>query len=124
MRKLFFTLLVLSLPALAAEKDYQDFWCTKMGGQTDGPAVRVKGGIIDCVTDRYAVEVDFGHKWKEGIAQARWYGLQTGKIPGLLLILEKPSDQKYVEYVEDYLHGSDLYLKVWTITPADLNPSP
>ena len=110
MRFLWFVLLLPTL-SLAAERDYQDPWCARMGGKTEVP---VKGGRVDCLTDRYAVEVDFAPKWKECIAQGRWYGIQTGKIPGCLLIVG-PGQEKYVRYVEDYLFGTDVYIRIWTV---------
>lgn len=50
---------------------------------------------VDCLTDTHAIEFDFGTKWAESIGQSLYYGLQTGKKPGVVLILEKPTDMKY-----------------------------
>lgn len=102
---------LLASGAFAAEADYQRPWCQTMGGRLE---IVVKGGRIDCLTDRYAVEFDFARKWKECISQARWYGLQTGKIPACALIVS-PSDDRYLRYIEDYLSGTDTYVKVITV---------
>jgi len=98
--------------ALAGQPEswYRDRFCAELGGETE---VRVKGGRIDCLTDRYAIEVDKAANWKEGIAQARWYAIQTGKIPGLLLIT-RPGGP-YRQYAEEYLHAVGAYVRIWTM---------
>jgi len=113
MLKRLLSLLIFTLPLslLGAERDYQEKWCAEMGGKTE---VSVEGGRVDCLTEIYAIEVDHAKKWKQAIAQARWYGLQTGKRPGILLIVG-PGDQRYVDYIEEYKAGYDIYLRVWTI---------
>lgn len=92
----------------AAEVDYQRAWCAAHNGQME---VIVPGGRIDCLTDRYAVEFGFAAKWKEDLAQARWYALKTGKIAAYAVIVG-PGDEQYLEYIEDYLSGHDVYVKV------------
>jgi len=110
-------------PFAALEADYRDAWCKV---QPDFVRVEepVSGGQVDCLTQRYAIEFGFASKWKEDIAQARWYGMQTGKIPGIVMILKKPSDRKYFRYLEDYLHFHDIYIRVWTIDADYVQPSP
>jgi len=105
--------MVFPASVLGAEADYNKAWCSAQPGYIQTEKT-VTGGRIDCLTDRYAIEMDYAHKWKECIAQGRWYALQTGKIPGCVLITG-PSGGKYVQYLEDYLHGHDMYMKVWTI---------
>ena len=90
------------------EQHYQAQWCNAQGGKME---VRVRGGRVDCVTARFAVEFDFAPKWKECIAQARWYALMTGKHPACALIMG-PGDGKYREMLDHYLSMYDVYLKV------------
>ncbi len=92
----------------ANERHYQAQWCNAQGGKME---VRVRGGRVDCVTARFAVEFDFAPKWKECIAQARWYALMTGKHPACALIIG-PGDGKYREMLDHYLSMYDIYLKV------------
>ncbi len=117
-------LLCTTMPSFAAlEAAYRDAWCKARPDyvRTEQP---VTGGQVDCLTERYAIEFGFASKWKEDIAQARWYGMQTGKIPGIVMILKKPSDAKYFRYLEDYLHFHDIYIRVWTIDADYVQPSP
>lgn len=75
---------------LHKEAEYRDAWCQ---GQTE---VRLPDGTrVDCLTDTYAVEIDFARKWAEGIGQAIHYGAVTGKQPATALIIEHPADWRY-----------------------------
>ncbi|MCZ6802985.1 MAG: hypothetical protein O7D86_03375 [Proteobacteria bacterium] len=79
---------------------------------------RVKAGYVDCLLTDYAIEFGFANKWKEDIAQAGWYALQTGKKAGMVMILKKPTDIKYVDYVKEYLkfyNGDAKPVKIWTV---------
>ncbi len=78
---------------LHSEKWYQDKWCKEHKGQLE--VVLPDRTRCDCLTDTHAIEFDFGNKWAEAIGQALHYGLQTGKRPGIVLILESPKDLKY-----------------------------
>jgi len=40
----------------------------------------------DLLTDVYAIEADWAHKWAEGVGQCVHYALLTGKAPGLILL--------------------------------------
>lgn len=55
---------------------------------------------VDCLTDEYAIEFDWGYKWAEGIGQSLYYANQTGKRPAIALILRKESDKKYIERIK------------------------
>lgn len=103
--------LLLAFSANSAEIDYQRKWCADHKGRLE---VTVPGGRIDCLTDRYAVEFDFAPKWKDCIVQAKWYAIQTGRIPACALITS-PTQDIYLKYLEDYLHGTDSYIRVWRI---------
>lgn len=82
------------------EKDWVESLRKEINGRSE---VSIENARIDIVTDTYAIEVDFFHKWQEGLGQALHYGDVSGKIPLLALIEEDkpPSDYsdrlKYVE---------------------------
>lgn len=81
----------------AKESDWSKSLSEKIGGKTE---VTVKNGRVDVVTDKYAIEVDYLHKWKEGIGQALYYGSQTGLIPVLALISKDTFDQELLNRIE------------------------
>ena len=54
------------------------------------------GTFVDIVTDDFAIEVEFAHKWYEAIGQAVHYGQQLGKKPVIYLIARKASDERHI----------------------------
>jgi len=113
-------LLILTAPAFAAhkhlEKEYQAVWCDDAGGVQE--VVLDDGARVDCLTDDYAIEFDFGPKWAESIGQALYYSAKTGKPAGVVLILEKKADKKFLDRLKVVADEYDI--KVWTMTPGDL----
>lgn len=91
-------LILIVLPVQAAhqykEKEYQEVWCKKAGGITE--YVLDDGARVDCLTDEYAIEFDFAPKWAEAVGQSLYYALKTGKKPGIVLILEKKADRRFL----------------------------
>jgi hypothetical protein len=71
------------LPSQAPEAQWRDALMEKLGGQHE---VRVEGGRIDVMTDTEVYELDWPHKWHEGLGQALHYADATGKKPMLALI--------------------------------------
>lgn len=110
-------LLTFTAAAQQKEDDYVQLIQKEMGGQTEAS---VSSGYIDLLTDTYAIEVDFARKWKQSIGQALWYGLQTNKIPGIILIKESETDDKYVIQLCSALQYAqiDQKVRVW-IWPDD-----
>ena len=70
MKLLLILLLGIALQAknLHKESYYQNIFCDKMGGKTE--VVLKDRTRIDCLTDKYAIEVDFANKWAESIGQS------------------------------------------------------
>jgi len=101
------------------EADYQEAWCARKGGVTEyrlSDAARV-----DCLTDDYAIEFDFAEKWGESIGQALLYANETGREPGVVLIMENPeSDYKYLLRLLKGIEESPKHWRVWIMEPGDL----
>ena len=78
-------------------------WCrllaAEMGcDQATGIEQRIATGTrVDLMNDQWAIEVDWASKWAEGCGQALYYGICTGRQPGLLLLLREPADRRYVD---------------------------
>jgi len=102
MIKLFLLYLVLaatlSAKHLHKEKYYQDIFCKKIGGITE--YVLDDKTRVDCLTDEYAIEVDFASKWSEGAGQGLFYALKTGKKPAVYLIIENDKEYKYLNRLQ------------------------
>lgn len=79
---------LLLIPALAqaqSEADYRDRWCDEHDGQAE--VVLYDRTRVDCLTETFAVEVDWAPKWAESIGQALLYAEITGRDPAVLLIV-------------------------------------
>ena len=100
------------------ERRYQEFWCRRAGGLTE--VVLSDRTRVDCLTREYAVEVDFAVKWAEAVGQALFYGAMTGRKPGILLIMEKDGDVRYLKRLRLVIENSAPAVRVWTVRPEDL----
>lgn len=101
---------------LYKEKDYQEVWCKAAGGITE--YVLDDGARVDCLTDEYAIEFDFGPKWAESVGQSLYYSLKTGKKAGIVLIIENDEGGRYLNRLNAV---ASLYnIKVWKVGPENL----
>jgi len=89
--------MVLLFPAVAPAWDYYQFdlpsqapealWRDALAAELKARhEVSVEGGRIDVMTDTEVIELDWPHKWHEGLGQALHYADATGKKPVLALI--------------------------------------
>lgn len=77
----FSTLVQARLP----ERLYQEKFCEQMSGVMEH--VLSDSTRVDCLTEEFAVEVDFAGKWAESLGQTLHYAQTTGKRAGVLLIV-------------------------------------
>lgn len=87
------------------EKDYTHAIQNLISGQTE---VVIPGGRVDLVTDEVAYEVEWANNWKEAIGQSLWYGLNTNKKPGIILIIENQKEYKYFIQLNSALEYAGL----------------
>lgn len=98
---------------------YQERWCNEHDGESE---VRLKDQTrCDCLTDDYAIEVDFAHKWAEAVGQSLHYARMTGEQAGILLIVEERKDKKHLARLNKLIEHHDLPIKVWTTKQSDLD---
>ena len=74
----------------------------------------------DCLTDDYAIEVDFSHKWAEAIGQSLHYASMTGQQAGIVLIVEENKDKKHLKRLEQVIEFYALPIRVWTTNQKEL----
>ena len=86
--------LTFDLPSGGRESLWRDELARHWHGQTEK---RIEGGRIDVLTGEYAIEVEFPHKWHEGLGQALHYANATDR-QGVLAIIAYARG-------EAYLHG-------------------
>jgi hypothetical protein len=71
------------LPVQAPEAAWRDALAAELNAQHEVP---VEGGRVDVLSAEYAIELDWPHKWHEGLGQALHYADATGRKPALALI--------------------------------------
>lgn len=71
--------------------------CNEMSG--DMEFVLSDSARVDCLTDEYAIEVDFAKKWAEGIGQALYYAKQTRRKPAVALIVDD-GDERFINRLQ------------------------
>lgn len=112
---LFFAIILICQPVYAGhlhpERYYQDKWCSEHQGVTE--YVLDDKTRVDCLTCEYAIEFDFAEKWAEAVGQALYYGLKTGKRPGIVLIMEKGKDLRHLKRLESLAEQYDI--KIWIL---------
>ncbi len=105
--------LVSARPHLHKEKFYADRWCFSHQGERE--VLLPDYSRVDCVTRDYVIEVEFARKWAEAVGQVLYYGAKSGRKKGIVLILERAKDKKYLRRLKTALRRNHVYIKIWTI---------
>ena len=94
------------------EKYYQTQLCNELDGVMEQSLLdRTR---IDCLTDEYAIEVDFAKKWAESIGQSLYYAAMTEKKPGIGFILrDNKKDSRYLKRVK--VLADKYHIKIFKI---------
>lgn len=100
-------------PRLHPEKTYQQVFARGAGGEVE--TVMPDGSRCDVLTPTHAIEVDFAPKWCEAIGQSLFYGIQTNRKPGILIILENPDDRRFLIRLGTVIREHRLPIALWTI---------
>ena len=82
------------LAAFTHEVNFSKLLCNKWNGQAEYRTS--DNSRVDCLTDEHSIEVDWGHKFHEGIGQALHYSAQTGRKPALVLIEKTRNFENHV----------------------------
>lgn len=113
MHKALALLLLLSTAAYAQhESEYTRIFCTQIGGEVSYKTYM--GTWVDCITDKYAIEVDRAEKWYEAIGQAEHYAAATAREPGILLIVG-PGEQRFVKRLRMTNRVRQMGIQIWTV---------
>lgn len=86
-------------PVRMNEADHVRSWCM--------------GEIEHVLPDTHAIEFDWADNWYSGVGQALHYAEVSGRAPGLVLILRRPSDARHVARARKVTQRSGI--KLWVI---------
>jgi hypothetical protein len=77
------------------ERFYQRELCNNLNGVME---YRLEDKTrVDCITDEYAIEVDFAKKWAESIGQSLFYAKMSGKKPAVGIIINSEKESRYLK---------------------------
>ncbi len=96
-----------------SERDYQEVFCNEMKGTIE--VVMIDKTRCDCLTEYFAIELDYAKKWYEGVMQALHYSELTNKNAGLALIIKSENDWKYIKRALRIINSRNLPINVWFI---------
>jgi len=101
----------VSSPKKYYEKHYQTILCDELDGKME--YVLKDRTRVDCLTDEYAIEVDFAKKWAESIGQSLYYAKMTDKKPAVGLIMDVSKDKRYYKRLN--LIAKEYGIKIFVI---------
>nr|VFK16674.1 MAG: hypothetical protein BECKLFY1418C_GA0070996_102519 [Candidatus Kentron sp. LFY] len=73
------------------------------------------GTRVDCLTETHAIEYDWGASWYEAIGQSLYYGMETGKRSGVVLISRTHRGDIYWQRLNDTIRHYRLPIDTWRI---------
>ena len=107
-----FFFISFSIYAIEDEFYYSKKFCNEMSGQSE--YVLNDLSKVDCLTDTHAFEVDWadGMKVYEAIGQSLYYASETGKEPGIYLLIRKKNSEKHIRKVKRVIEAFELPIKL------------
>ena len=105
-------IIALDVIALENEDYYNRQFCKEESGQAEYRLPDLSR--VDCLTDTHAFEADWadGLKVYESIGQSLYYSAETGKQPGILLLIRKNSFEKHIRKVKRVIEKWNLPIKL------------
>lgn len=112
--------LALPIAGQELERDRQEQLCAGMQINRYLP----NGTYVDCVTDDYAIEVDFSNKWAEAIGQSLMYAAELERLPGIVLVCHRDTDPslclKHGYLIEQTVNWWRIGMTVWQCGADDI----
>ena len=100
----------------AQEAKYQARYCTGM----EQEVTMRSGARADCISNDYAIEVDFSNKWAEAIGQSLHYASETSLRAGIVLVCNDLVNCDAHSYrLTSTAQKFHLPLTVWFCVPDD-----
>jgi len=104
----------LAQPSPINENSWTEYIRTTRMPEAIGNAVLIDGTRPDLMTTEYAIEVDWGPKWAEGVGQALYYAKVTSRTPAVLILTKEGEDRNNdIKYVLRAITALPRGSKVW-----------
>ena len=93
-------LMSISVQAIEDEDHYNRLFCEEMQGKAEHTLD--DKSRVDCLTDTHAFEADWadGSNVYSAIGQALYYASETGRLPGILLLIRYDNSEKHIRKVK------------------------
>jgi hypothetical protein len=114
MKNLLFITILISFMSDASEELINAEWCIEQEGITEYRTIY--GTYIDCLTEDFAIEVEYDYNWKESIGQALHYAEATNRNPGILFIKRSKSKKNYLNELHNTIDKFNLPITVFVIS--------
>jgi len=115
------TIAVAILFAGCSEKKHQEkYYQTQLCDELDGVMEQslLDRTRVDCLTDEYAIEVDFAKKWAEAVGQSLYYALMTEKKPAIgLIVRDSKKDERRMKRLR--VLAEKYHIKIFEIERED-----
>ncbi|MEA2100042.1 MAG: hypothetical protein U9P72_07925 [Campylobacterota bacterium] len=93
------------------ERHYQTLLCDELDGEME--YVLKDRTRVDCLTDEYAIEIDFAKKWAESIGQSLYYAKITNKKPAVGFIMDSEKEKRFYKRLN--LIANEYEIKIFVI---------
>ena len=102
----FISLLIISCSSTKKnEKYYQTIFCNDLDGVMEY-SLKDKTRV-DCLTNNYAIEVDWGKKWAQAVGQSLYYSEMTNRKAGIALIISS-KEKRFIKRVNKLANKFDI----------------
>lgn len=92
-------------------ESYRQAWCQQQKGH---PGFRlIEGNECDCLTATHAVAIDYADRWAEVMGRSLDFARQTGRKPGVVLVMERAEDRKYQINLRATIDAFKLGVNFW-----------
>lgn len=102
-------------PAKALQRTHPESWYQNAHCTGQKEYVLPDKTRVDCLTETHAIEYDFADKWAEAIGQSLYYASQTGKQPGIVIIIENDTDWRFLPRLYEGVIKSGGIVRVWIL---------
>ena len=103
--------LFFAAESYASENEINNSWCATMNGISQ--FTTKDRTSVDCLTNDFAVEVEYDYNWKEAIGQSLHYAETTNKQAAILFIKRKETKKDYLNELNRVITKFQLPIRVF-----------
>ena len=90
---------------------YKKKWCNENKGKIDAPMPDKTS--CGCQTDKNVIEFAYADRWHNAVGLTLYNSMQTSIKPGVVLIIEDKSNEKYPDRLKNTIKEFKLPIDMW-----------